>query len=221
LINEHSSSSEVLKPLLRGRDVKRWAVDYQELWLIFTRRGIDIAKYPAIEKYLMQFKNRLTAGIEGGRKAGSYKWYEIQDNIAYWQEFEKPKIIYPNICKRNEFAWDESSYYTNQKAFIISSDDKILLAVLNSSVVMFLFENLLSKLQGDFYEPSSIFMKDFPIPTATKSQRKVIEKLVQKCLDAKGKNVKHIETEIDSLVYQLYGLTEAEIKIVEGVNDGK
>jgi hypothetical protein len=214
LIAEHPSSAEVIKPLLRGRDVKRWSVEYQDLWLIFTRRGIDIQKYLAIENYLSQYKKQLTPGM--GRKAGSYKWYEIQDNIAYWQEFEQPKIIYPNICKRNEFAWDESGYYTNQKAFIIPCNDKVLLAILNSSVVMFLFQQLLSKLQGDFYEPSSIFMKDFPIPTATESQRQEIENLVQKCLDANGKNVKNIETEIDQLVYQLYELTPEEIQIIEG-----
>ena len=214
LIAEHPSSAEVIKPLLRGRDVKRWSVEYQDLWLIFTRRGIDIQKYLAIENYLSQYKKQLTPGM--GRKVGSYKWYEIQDNIAYWQEFEQPKIIYPNICKRNEFAWDESGYYTNQKAFIIPCNDKVLLAILNSSVVMFLFQQLLSKLQGDFYEPSSIFMKDFPIPTATESQRQEIENLVQKCLDANGKNVKNIETEIDQLVYQLYELTPEEIQIIEG-----
>jgi adenine-specific DNA-methyltransferase len=176
LIAEHPSSAEVIKPLLRGRDVKRWCVDYQDLYLIFTRRGTDIKKYPAIEKYLGQYKEQLTPSV--GRKAGNYKWHDIQDNVAYWEEFEKPKIIYPNICKRNEFAWDESGYYTNQKAFIIPCNDKTLLAILNSSVMTFLFDKLLPKLQGDFYEPSSIFMKDFPIPTATEVEQKAIETLV-------------------------------------------
>lgn len=176
LIAEHPSSAEVIKPLLRGRDVKRWSLDYQDLWLIFTRRGTDIKKYPAIEKHLGQYKQQLTPSV--GRKAGNYKWHDIQDNVAYWEEFEKPKIIYPNICKRNEFAWDESGYYTNQKAFIIPCNDKTLLAILNSSVMTFLFDKLLPKLQGDFYEPSSIFMKDFPIPTATEAEQKAIETLV-------------------------------------------
>ncbi|MDQ3258248.1 MAG: hypothetical protein M3R15_30915, partial [Acidobacteriota bacterium] len=72
-----------LKPFLRGRDVKRWRVQPQDLWLIFTRRGIDIKKYPAIEKHLKQFKSQLMPGVPGGRKPGSYEWFEIQDNIAY------------------------------------------------------------------------------------------------------------------------------------------
>ena len=80
---------------------------------------------------------------------------------------------------------------------------------------MFLFQQLLSKLQGDFYEPSSIFMKDFPIPTATESQRQEIEDLVEKCLNTKGEDIKNIETEIDQMVYQLYNLTAEEIEIIE------
>ncbi len=119
LIAEHPTSAEVLKPFLRGRDVKRWRIDPQDIWLIFTRRGIDIRKYPAILKHLKQFKAQLTPGVPVGRKPGSYEWYEIQDNIAYWHEFEQPKIIYPNICSRNEFTWDETKYFSNQKTFMI------------------------------------------------------------------------------------------------------
>ena len=218
LIAEHPSSDEILKPFLRGRDVKRWRVEPQDLWLIFTRRGIDIKKYPAIHDHLCQYKKVLTPGIKGGRKPGSYQWYEIQDNIAYWQEFEQPKIAYPNICKRNEFAWDDGCYYTNQKTFIIPNGSKYLMAVLNSSVVMFLFDKRLAKLQNGFYEPSAIFIKDFPIPKA--SDPKPIETLVGQVLAAKADNpaadVSALEGEIDQLVYCLYDLTPEEIAVVEG-----
>jgi hypothetical protein len=106
LIAEHPSSVEVLKPFLRGRDVKRWRCEPQDLWLIFTRRGIDIKKYPAILKHLSPMKARLTPGIPGGRKPGSYEWYEIQDNIAYWTEFEGPKIVVPAIQDHVKYAPD-------------------------------------------------------------------------------------------------------------------
>ena len=216
LIAEHPSSAEVLKPFLRGRDVKRWRVEPKDLWLIFTRRGIDIKKFPAIQEYLLPFKNRLTPGVPGGRKPGSYQWYEIQDNIAYWQEFEQPKIAYPNICKRNEFSWDEDSYYINQKAFIIPRTSKYLLSVLNSSVVMFLFRMLLAKLQNDFYEPSSIFLKLFPIPIATPTDQAELETLVQRILESpNAENTAAIEAEINDRVYRLFGLTREEIKLVE------
>ena len=196
LIAEHSSSAEVIKPLLRGRDVKRWCVESVDLYLLFIPWHFPLhqdshitgvsekaeqefkKRYPAIYNHLLQFKTELSARnkAETGIR---YEWYALQRyGSNYWEEFEKPKIIYPNICKRNEFAWDESGYYTNQKAFIIPCNDKTLLAILNSSVMTFLFDKLLPKLQGDFYEPSSIFMKDFPIPTATEAEQKAIETLV-------------------------------------------
>jgi hypothetical protein len=87
LIIEDSKSEEIIKPFLRGRDVKRWCAQPQDLWLIFTRRGIDINLYPSVKKHLSAYKNRLMPGVPGGRKPGSYEWYEIQDNVAYWQEF--------------------------------------------------------------------------------------------------------------------------------------
>jgi len=216
LISECPSSKEILKPFLRGRDVKRWQIESQKLWLIFTRRGTDINEYPAIKKYLKKYKKRLTPGVKGGRKPGKYKWFEIQDNIAYWKEFEKPKIVYPNICKRNEFAWDNDGYYTNQKAFIIPNGSKYLLAVLNSSIVMWLFKKLLAKLQHGYYEPSSVFFGEFPIAITNKSS--VIETLVDEVIYAKKSqkinSLFELEINLDSQIAHLYKLSEEEYSII-------
>jgi len=234
LIAAHHSSTEVLKPYLRGRDVKRWRLDNPNLWLLFipwhfplhedsTITGASIKaekeferQYPAVFSHLLQFKEQLSARnkTETGIR---YEWYALQRCAAtYWQEFEQPKIVYPNICKRNEFAWDENDYYINQKAFIIPGASKYLLGVLNSNVVTWLFDKLLPKLQNDFYEPGAAFMKDFPIFRASTNDHQAISTLVQKCLDAKGQNVAHWEAEINDRVAHLYGLTPEEIKIIEG-----
>jgi hypothetical protein len=213
LIAEHPSSAEVLKPFLRGRDVKRWCVNDPGLWIIFARRGIDIEKYPAIKKHLELFKEKLL------KRATSdlHPWYELQQpQEGCWQEFERSKIIYPNICERNNFAWDETSFYANQKTFIIPGASKYLLGVLNSSVMMWLFIQTLAKLQNGFYEPSKIFMEKVPIPPASPADKARIEALVQQCLDAQGQNVAAYEAEIDDIVARLYGLTEAERAIIAG-----
>ena len=91
------------------------------------------------------------------------QWYEIQDTVGYYDEFEKSKIIYPNICKKPEFAYDANGYHSNQKTFIIPTDDKYLLTVLNSQVMKFLFSIILPRLRGGFFEPGYVFMKDMPI----------------------------------------------------------
>jgi len=172
LITEDPKSAEVIKPFLAGRDIKRYQHPVSDKYLIFTRRGINIDDYPAIKNHLIQFKDRLTPKPPDwkrenwkGRKPGPYKWYEIQDTVAYWAEFEKPKIIYPNILKRPEFTLDYDRWFTNQKCFIISIDDKFLLGLLNSSVTFFWFKQVLPKLRGDFFEPSYIYLKNFPIKT--------------------------------------------------------
>src|SRR5205085_8272271 len=119
LIAEHPSSSKVLKPFLQGRDVERWVANPNASWLIFTRRGIEIKKYPAILNYLKQFKPQLTPGVPGGRKPGSYEWFEIQDNIAYWEKFEKVKLISTKVSIRPTFALDTTGYYLGNRAYFV------------------------------------------------------------------------------------------------------
>ena len=107
LIEEDPKSAEVIKPFLAGRDIKRYQQPVSDKYLIFTRRGINIDGYPAIKNHLLHYNDRLMpkpADWKGeswkGRKPGLYKWYEIQDTIDYWREFEKPKILWPGISKK-------------------------------------------------------------------------------------------------------------------------
>ena len=164
---------------------------------------------------------------------GEY-WWELRA-CEYYDAFESPKIIYPNICKRPEFAFDESKKCTNQKCFIIPSTDKYLLGILNSSMNFFLFRTILPKLRGDFYEPSYVFFKDFPIRAIDfsnpdeKAQHDKLVSLVDNMLERQKKyhearmeqdkelyerQIKIVDAQIDRLVYDLYGLTEEEIKVV-------
>jgi len=217
LINNDQSNTDIIKAFLIGKDIKRYQKPASKNYLIFTRRGIDIEKYPTVKSYLNNYYDKLIPGI--GRKNGNYLWYEIQDTVAYYQEFDKPKIIYPNICRRPEFTYDTEGIYTNQKCFIIPTNDKYLLGVLNSSVTFFLFKSILPKLRGDFYEPSYLYLKDFPIAIPDETKREAITILVDQILENKQSDIDTtpLEAEIDQLVYQLYGLTEEEIKIVEGI----
>lgn len=227
LINEDTTSKELIKPFLAGRDIKRYERPLSNKYLIFSKRGVDINRYPAISKHLMRFRASLEpkplnhdeaiSGIWKGRKSGSYKWYEIQDAVDYHNEFEKPKIIYPNICRRPEFTLDLEKNYANQKCFIITNYSLTLLGILNSNLYLFLFKSILPKLRGDFYEPSYAYLKDFPVMSVNSPE---IDILVSECLEMKKINptadTTEIEYKIDKLVYQLFELTEEEIRIVEG-----
>ena len=167
----------------------------------------------------------------------NYQWYVIQDAVDYYEEFEKPKIIYPNICKKPEFTLDHTGFYTNQKCFIISYSDKYLLGILNSSVSNFLFNLLLPKLRGDFFEPSYVYFKDFPIRTIKDNDSvdmlkynlmiQLVEQMLSLNKQLAAAKTDHEKTliqrqidatdkQIDKLVYELYDLTPEEIAIVEG-----
>ncbi|MGF1639015.1 MAG: class I SAM-dependent DNA methyltransferase [Cyclobacteriaceae bacterium] len=243
LIAEDANSAKVIKPFLAGKDIKRYQTPVCNKYLILFPKGFTIKRnlpkdnpnflaseppprygdmpydnawdwirsnYPAIANHLAPYKK----SAEKRTDKGDY-WWELRA-CDYYDEFEKEKIIYPNICKQPEFTLDESLSYTNQKCFIITQYTPTFLAILNSRLFFFLFKSTLPKLRGNFYEPSYSYFKDFPI---IKKESSHIETLVHSCLNLKKINATtdttDLENQIDQLVYQLYDLTEEEIKIIE------
>jgi len=218
LIAEDARSAEIIKPFLRGRDVKRWRVNKPDLWLIFTRRGIDIEAYPAIKAYLSDFRESLEPRPRDwpssqewpGRKPGGYKWYEIQDEIAYHVKFAQPKIIIPAIVNDAQFCYDADGFYTNDKTSIISTDDTFLLAVLNSQPAFRFMQHIAASKQGGFYEMKPMYVKQLPIPNAPTTDRDAIADLAQQCLKKRGVGCEALEQEINERVARLYGLKSNE-----------
>ncbi len=211
LIAEHPSSAEVLKPFLRGRDVKRWTVNHADLWLIFTQRGIDLNQYPAISGNLKQYKDRLKI------RAGNCKWYELQASPGDTNRFECSKIIYPDIAARCEFAFDTDNLFPDCTLFVIPTESNYLMSFLNSNVVQFFIDRICPGVRGNYKRFKSIYIEQIPIPPVLEHDRATIEALIQKCLDAKGQDVEEWETEINDRVAHLYGLTAQEIKLIENM----
>jgi len=160
------------------------------------------------------------SGNWGGRKEGTYLWYEIQDAVDYCEAFEKPKIIIPAIVQRPEITIEVNNIYSNDKTCIIASNSNYLLAILNSKVTDLVMQLISSTKQGGFFEYKPVYISQIPIPTASNVQQQAIESLVTRILAAKQTDPKSdttvLESEVDALVYGLYGLTEEEIAIVEG-----
>jgi hypothetical protein len=245
LIAEDPKSAELLKPFLFGKDIKRYSPPSSDKFLIFTRRGINIKKFPALEKHLLSYRKRLTPMPPDwrseewpGRKPGPYKWYEIQDTVDYYPEFEKPKIIWPGISAQvTAFAFDEASNYGNDNNQIIVSDDRYLLGLLNSRLMHFMLSHTCDKVQGGFYRLKIIYIVQLPIRTidfSNPSEKSIHDKLaslVDRMLELHKKKTalppsaerEKIEREIaitdekiDEIVYGLYGITEEEKRIIEG-----
>lgn len=172
IANTDEVSEDLIKPLLRGEDIKPYCPEFSDQYLIgtFPSLKLNISDYPAIEEYLSRHKTRLEPrpkdhkGKWSGRKSGSYKWFETQDSIAYHLDFKKPKIIYANMTKYMPFTYDEDGYYTNQKCFIMTGEKlKYLTAVFNSRLWRFAFRKRFPELLGDTYELSKTYFEKIPI----------------------------------------------------------
>lgn len=244
LIAEDPNSLELIKPFLAGRDVKRYQQPEGDKYLIFTKHGVNINKYPAIKQYLSRFKDRLMPkpndwpGVEwNGRKPGAYQWYEIQDKIDYYEEFEKQKIVYAEIASRGQFTLDKDNKYYDTTAYIISCNDDLtyLIGLLNSRLWTFLFSKTSSEIRGGFLRWKRQYMSPLPVRTIDSSdpadvaRHKRMITLVDGMLSlhkqlheartpheqtALQRQIEATDRQIDTLVYALYGLTEEEIKIV-------
>ena len=226
LIAEDPKSAEIIKPFLAGRDIKRYQQPVSDKYLIFTRRGIIIDNYPAILKHLEQFKTQLEpkpknhSGPWPGRKPGTYKWYEIQDAVDYFEEFEKEKIMLPDISLKAECLIDYSGAYCVNTAYIIPKSDLYLLGLLNSNLVHFFYSNLTSTIRGGYLRFIRQYLEQIPVSLTDKLIVDKVRSLVLRINDLiktdPTADTTALEQEIDRLVYGLYGLTEEEIGIVEG-----
>lgn len=229
LIKEDQKSAEIIRPILRGRDIKRYTYEFADLYLIatFPSLKIDIEKYPAVKKHLLSFgmerleqtgkEQKVNGETIKARKKTTNKWFETQDSISYWDDFLRPKIIYPNMTKYLPFVYDDKEFLTNQKCFIITGKSVgFLTAFFNSSLFKYCFRENFPELQGGTRELSKIFFDKIPVLEVSDQTNKEFEKLVLKLQDLvmKQKSIKEIELEIDEKIFDLYSLTKEERKTI-------
>jgi hypothetical protein len=255
LIAEDPKSDEIIKPFLSGRDVRRYQPLQGDRYLIYIPWHFPLQddpaitgasekaenqfkiQYPAIYNHLFKYKNSLLKrnAAETGIR---YEWYALQRFASeYSEEFDKPKIAYPDVCERPEFTLDEDGWYLNKTCFMITVPDKHLLGILNSSVIHFIIKWIIPELRGGFYTLGRIYLETFPIPTIDTTNTSsianhvrmvsLVDQMLSLRKQLKEARTPHEQTslqrqieatdgQIDALVYELYGLTEEEIRIVEG-----
>ncbi len=284
------AESQIIKKLYEGKDLRKWIIPQNDKYIIFTRRGIDIDEYPLIKNHLEKYKESLTPrkskDEKKGRKPGKYKWFEIQDSVDYYSNFEKEKIVFPNLQKGNKFAFDDTGAYINAPAVILPTKDKFLTSILNSKLIWYYLTSICVIRSGGYIEVKPQYFEQIPIPDISEKNKESllsktdkimdltresqnidnkfkkllsnhfpelkINKKLNKWFDLSFKDFKKelkkqkykltldsesewldyfekqkekykdivdkiqsLEKEIDQKVYELYGLTDKEIKIVE------
>ena len=231
LIAQDPRSAEIMKPLLRGRDIKRYHVQWAGLYMLATGYDLDIPNdYPAIYNHLQTIGEQIESGRIRVRGKGVFNrddqgenWWNLRA-CTYYPEFESGKVVYPNMTKFLPFVYDSNRFYTNDKSFIITGGNylKYLTGYFNSRVAAKWIRENCPELQGGARELRKVFFENILIPPVTEANQHLttqIEERVDKILDAKRINpnaeVSKLETEIDQIVYLLYDLTPEEIAIVE------
>ena len=221
-IAEDPKCADYLVPLLRGRYVSRYSTNWDDTWMIatFPVLKLDFNQLPEpIQKRLLQYKDRLEpkpkawkGGKWKGRKAGAYRWFETQDVIGYHRDFQKPKVMYPNMTKFLPFFYDQDDrFFTNDKGFIITTrGDSIayLTGFLNSALFKCCFRDNFPELMGNTYEVRKIFVEIIPVKKPTTAEVELFEKLVPLVQAAKKATLSveasFLETLIDACVMECY-----------------
>ena len=219
--DERTRTAELIRPILRGRDIKRYAYNWAGLYLIatFPSRHYDIEMYPAVKQYLLTFgieklEQTGKAYIVNGekikaRKKTNNKWFEIQDSISYWEDFSKPKIVWGNLNLTPNYALVENNSFINAPSSMIVPASKYLLAILNSKIADFYIKLLGVTRNGGYFEYKPMFIEQLPIPQLKIENKELAQ--IERLIDNNN------YTEIEYIVYNLYGLTQDEINYINSL----
>ena len=211
--DERKRTAELIRPILRGRDIKRYGYVDNGLFLINTHNGvrgriprIKIEDYPAVKAHLDQYWDRIATRADKGDTP-----YNLR-NCAYLEDFFKPKIIYPNMTKYMPFVFDNKMFLTNQKCFIITGKNvAYLTAFFNSSLFKYCFRDSFPELQGGTRELSKIFFDKIPVYEVSDAQNLQFQDLVE---DIQKEYNKQKAQRIDSMLFDLYNLTTDERRVI-------
>jgi hypothetical protein len=234
ILDINPNAQVIIKPFLNGKNIRRYVLASDDIFLIYTYHGIKIDGYPAIIEHLKQYSSKLK------NRATKQEWYELQQpQFNYKSQLDNPKIVFPDIAKGPRFYLDTEGSYCSNTVYFIPLEDPYLLGLLNSKVGFFYFRNKCAGLEGKneiYLRFFGQYLKDFPVRTinfsdpADKVLHDRMVTLVTQMLDLNKKlqdarleqektllarQIEATDASIDKLVYELYGLTEEEIRIVE------
>jgi len=231
LIREDRRSAELIKPWIRGKDIKRWAHEFHDLYVIVVPYGFhsELKKFPAILKHLASFEDKLKARGQcrtsrDGSNQGQHHWLELDNNpsASYIAAFDEPKIVFNETSKRLHAYLDTEGNAINKTGFIILCPDAaFVLAVLNSSIMDWFYRSTFPS-WGDPWTSGRIQfrgsrMNQVPIPSAGRSEKTSLSKLAERAAElASAGNVAgltRIEGEIDTIVCRLFDLNDEEIDL--------
>ena len=226
--DERQRTEELIRPILRGRDIKRYGYEWADLWLIatFPSRHYDIELYPAVKDYLLSFgmerleqtgKEYIVHGEKiKARKKTNNKWFETQDSISYWDDFFKPKIAWAETMRikksSNErfprFSFINIPFFTDKTCFICCGKKlEYLTGILNYSITRYQLSKSVSMMDNGGYLMQKIYIEQIRLPIASPQIEDHIKSIIESGISNINENA---ENEIDKIAFALFGFTAEE-----------
>ena len=222
---ERQRTAEIIRPILRGRDIKRYRYEFADLYIIttFPSLKIDIESYPAVKQHLLSFGyDRLKqTGDKGARKKTNNKWFETQDSISYWEDFYKQKIVWKAVGKNLAFSiLEEGKFLTAPASFITAKINLyyILGFLCSSFGKYFIYNNSDTTGAGDIMLNIQSLTR-IPIPQLKSDKIKIIENKVSEIVELKKRNIDtyNLENQINCFINDIFDFNEDEIAFIENI----
>jgi len=218
LIDKSPNSVDIIRPILRGRDIKRYKFEFSNSYMLalLPSKHYDIDDYPQIKDHLLSFGyNRINqSGESGSRKKTNNKWFELQDSISYFPELEKPKIIWGEISDEPKFTIDETGYYYPEATtfFLTGEHLQFLLCYLNSRLSEFLFSQIGTTTGVGTIRWKKYTIEQLNVPPKSRINDPIFEELSKEMKKTYSIN---LEMKINEVIYELFELNDEEIAFVE------
>ncbi|WP_342333150.1 Eco57I restriction-modification methylase domain-containing protein [Pedobacter sp. FW305-3-2-15-E-R2A2] len=225
LIANDPKSEEIIRPILRGRDIKRYSYEFADLWIIttFPSLKIDIEGYPAIKQHLMSFGfDRLKqTGDAGARKKTNNKWFETQDSISYWEDFYRQKIVWGEISDKTKFAIElNGEYVTEATTFLMTGDSLLyLLGFLNSKVSEYLFAQIGTTTGVGTVRWKKFTIEQLYVPKLSLDRQNDYNKIVNRIIthQRNKESFEQLTDEIDNMIFTDIGLNQEEVDFINSI----
>ena len=225
LVAADRESAEIIKPVLRGRNIRRFQAQWEGLWLIYSHSDTVETDYPAIREHLLSHKERLSKRRGGAnQRTGKvpYEWWQLQVdyyNSGAYRGFAGEKLFWMDMSPEGRFAYSNNELYCNDKGFILTGESlKYLCAILNSSLITWLMQKTALTTGMGLVQWKRFAVERLPIPKISAEEHSPFIALVDEIITAKSADsqadTSELEEEIDWLVYDLYGLTDEETAII-------
>lgn len=234
LVAKDEKCEQIIKPMLRGRNIDRYSYDFDEEYIIVAKFGSHKTleeEYPAVYDHLKEHEDKLKARAQvkntrsGSSKSddypGQHHWLELDNNPKqeYIDKFKNEKLIYPETTQCGKAYLDKGEFYAEKTNFFMSGEQiAVICALLNSNFFDFTYQTLFSSvnLSNTGFQLNKHALKKFPVPSVSEQELNYVKNLVYKVQDSKQaeEDTFNLEYEINEFVMDLYKLTDEEKEII-------